>query len=271
MEWAAGEVGADIVNMSLSADPTAYGGALVAQAVEDLTATYGTLFVVAAGNNGCDACVQTPGIAPSALTVGAVDRTDQLADFSSRGPAPVTHALKPDLTAPGVGIVAARAAEGRLGGEGPYLELSGTSMATPHVAGAAALLAQARPDLTAAELKGALMSTAAPTPGLTVYEQGAGRVDVGRLMASPVLAVPGSLDFGVVERTDDAPAARLTVTYRNVSDEPVTLDLAAQLGENGAELVTVEPARLTIPAGGTGSARVSLDSRRASWASTPAC
>jgi subtilisin family serine protease len=261
MEWAAGEAGADIVNMSLAADPTAYGSDLVNQAVEDLTATHGTLFVVAAGNEGCDECVQSPGVAPSALTVGAVDRDDQLADFSSRGPAPKTYALKPDITAPGVGILAARAAEGRLGGEGPYLELSGTSMATPHVAGAAALLAQARPDLTPAEIKGALMSTAVPTPGLTVYEQGAGRVDLGRLTASPVLAVPGSLDFGVVERTDDSPPVRLTVTYRNVSTEPVTIDLDAQLGEDdgSSHLVTVEPARLTVPAGDTGTARVSVD------------
>ncbi len=268
MEWAAGEADADIVNMSLGADPTAFGSRLVTQAVETLSSEHGTLFVVAAGNNGRDRSINSPGDAPSALTVGAVDRQDQLADFSSRGPAPVSFALKPDLTAPGVGISAARAADGKLGGSGPYLELSGTSMATPHVAGAAALLRQARPDLSGAELKGALMSTAVPTPGLREYEQGAGRVDVGRVLDSPVLAVQGSLDFGIVPLSQDGsdPVAK-SVTYRNGSDEPVTLDLHAQLdGPDGtpADLVSVAPAQLTIQPGATGTAQVTLEATAAS-------
>nr|WP_238345410.1 S8 family serine peptidase [Actinopolymorpha cephalotaxi] len=264
MEWAAGDEHADIVNMSLGSDPTEFGSSLVTAAVDRLSNEDGTLFVVAAGNRGCDGCVLSPGDAPSALTVGAVDRQDRLADFSSRGPGPVNLALKPDITAPGVGIWAARAKDGKLGGSGPYLQLSGTSMASPHVAGAAALLSQARPDMTWQELKAALMSTAVPTPGLREYEQGAGRVDVGRVLKSPVLAEQGSLDFGIITLKaagGTEPVAR-KLAYRNVSEQPVTLDLHSQLrDQDGAEVdyASVEPSQLTVAPGTVGTATVTLD------------
>ena len=264
MEWAAGDEHADIVNMSLGADPAVYGSSLATQAVDRLSSEDGTLFVVAAGNRGCDACLLSPGDAQSALTVGAVDRQDRLADFSSRGPGPVNLALKPDITAPGVGIWAARAKDGKLGGSGPYLELSGTSMASPHVAGAAALLLQARPDMTGPELKAALMSTAVPTPGLREYEQGAGRVDVGRVLQSPVLSEQGSLDFGIIPLKAGGGADPVVrdVSYRNVSDQPVTLDLHAQLrDEAGAEVgyLSVDRSSLTIQPGAVGTAKVTID------------
>ncbi|GAA2756499.1 S8 family peptidase [Actinopolymorpha rutila] len=264
MEWAAGDEHADIVNMSLGSDPTVYGSNLVTAAVDRLSSDDGTLFVVAAGNDGCDACVLAPGDAPSALTVGAVDRGDQLADFSSRGPGPVNLALKPDITAPGVGIWAARAEDAQLGGSGPYLQLSGTSMATPHVAGAAALLSQARPDMTGPELKAALMSTAVPTAGLREYQQGAGRVDVGRVLESPVLAEQGSLDFGVVALKAGGGTAPVDhdLSYRNVSDQPVTLNLHAQLRDQTGTQVdytSVEPSQLTVQPGAVGTAKVVVD------------
>ncbi|MGH3680991.1 MAG: S8 family peptidase, partial [Natronosporangium sp.] len=262
MEWAAGQ-GADIVNMSLGLGPGHGEGPLVTGAIERLSADHGTLFVVAAGNDGCPACIGSPGDAPAALTVGAVDRDDQLADFSSRGPVHDGHDLKPDLTAPGVEIAAARA-DGT--GEGddpadPYIAYSGTSMATPHVAGAVALLAQAHPELTGPELKAALMSTAVATDGLTVYDQGAGRVDVGRLLASPVLASVGSVSFGLVPFPADGPAGplRRTVGYRNLTTEPVTVQLATDLAGVAGDDLAVSPSRLTIPPGGTASAEVVLD------------
>ena len=104
--------------------------------------------------------------------------------FSSRGPRTGDSAIKPDIAAPGEDIVAARAAGTGMGTplDQYYTAASGTSMATPHVAGAAAILAQQHPDWTAGQLKAGLMSAARPVDG-TVYAQGAGRLDVGRAVA----------------------------------------------------------------------------------------
>ena len=156
---------------------------LLEEAVNRLTAQTGTLFVIAAGNEGPgESTVGSPGSADAALTVGAVDKQDKLADFSSRGPRVGDGAVKPDVTAPGVDIVAAKAKKSVIGdpvGE-QYLRLSGTSMATPHTAGAAALLAQQHPSWKAGELKGALMGSAKPAADQTAFEQGTGRIDVAQ-------------------------------------------------------------------------------------------
>ncbi|GAB3877487.1 hypothetical protein GCM10029964_026670 [Kibdelosporangium lantanae] len=112
MQWAVDQ-GAKIVNLSLGA-PDEPGIDPLEEAVNELSKT-GTLFVIAAGNSGGDETVGSPGSADAALTVGAVDRQDNLAPFSSRGPRTGDGAIKPDITAPGVGIVAAKAAEGRIG------------------------------------------------------------------------------------------------------------------------------------------------------------
>ncbi|MFD1326283.1 S8 family serine peptidase, partial [Micromonospora sonneratiae] len=158
------------------------------QAVNTLTAQTGTLFVIAAGNDGGEGTVGSPGSADAALTVGAVDRDDELAEFSSRGPRVGDEAIKPDVTAPGVDIVAARASGTEMGepvGDS-YVTSSGTSMATPHVAGAVALLAQQHPTWKADQLKATLVGSAKPNPGLTAFEQGAGRVDVARAITQTV-------------------------------------------------------------------------------------
>lgn len=109
----------------------------------------------------------SPGSADAALTVGAVDKDDKLAPFSSIGPRTGDGAVKPDVTAPGVAITAAAAPgstlDTRPGTPHPapgYLQIDGTSMATPHVAGAAAILKQQHPDWKSAELKGALTASA---------------------------------------------------------------------------------------------------------------
>ncbi|NYT94247.1 S8 family serine peptidase, partial [Salinispora sp. H7-4] len=106
MQWAA-ESGADVVNMSLGSPSQTDGLDPMALAVDTLSAQHDTLFVVAAGNKS-GGLIGSPGTAASALTVSAVDKQDQLAGFSSAGPLAGTGALKPDLTAPGVAINAAR-------------------------------------------------------------------------------------------------------------------------------------------------------------------
>jgi hypothetical protein len=265
MQWAADE-GAQVINMSLGGYDTAGIGPME-QAVDTLTAEKGTLFVIAAGNEGpLSGTVRTPGSAASALTVGAVDKGDALADFSSRGPT-ADGLLKPDLTAPGVGIVAAKAAQGVIGTPGPdgYVSLDGTSMATPHVAGTAALLKQKNPDWTPEHLKAVLTASTKEVSALAPAMQGTGRVDAAQSIRQTLTASPGTLDFGTQQapHDDDQPVSK-TVTYRNDGDRPVTLSLAAREytfdgSPDSAGTFSMSPGTLTVPAGGTAEARVTSD------------
>ncbi|GIF53167.1 subtilisin family serine protease [Asanoa ferruginea] len=251
MQWAAGS-GAKVVNMSLGGDPTD-GLDPMSLAVDELSRQSGTLFVVAAGNAGGTATVGSPGAAREALTVGAVDRADQLADFSSRGPRLGDQGLKPELTAPGVDIVAARAAGTTMGNpvDTYYTAASGTSMATPHVAGAAAILAQEHPDWTGAALKNALVSTAQTTPNLPVYAQGAGRVDVARATGQEVTGT-GVADFGLHTVGGPTDGTR-TVAYTNGGNSPVSLALTAPAA------VKLSAAAVIVPAHGTATVDATVD------------
>ena len=259
MQWAA-EQRAKVVNMSLGGGDTPEQDPLEA-AVEDLTARFGVLFVIAAGNSGGEQSVESPGSADSALTVGALDKAGALAPFSSRGPRIGDFAIKPDITAPGVEIVAARSKDGLLGNPGEsHLPLSGTSMATPHVAGAAAILAQQHPTWTPGQLKAALMGSATASD-IDVYAQGAGRLDVARAITGTLVADPPSLSYGRQwwPHTDDEPDTR-TVTYRNLGSAAVTLNLSLT-GGAPAGLFTLSASTLTVPAGGTASVALTSDTR----------
>jgi hypothetical protein len=266
MAWAVAE-GADVVNMSLGA-PASNGTDPISQAVAQLTEQHDVLFAIAAGNFGpSDQSVASPGTAGAALTVGSVDKTGQLAPDSGRGPRPGDFAIKPDVTAPGVGIVSARATGTALGtpvGDS-YTRLSGTSMATPHVAGAAAILRQAEPDLTAAEVKARLVGSAVPDPQFDVYQQGGGRIDVPAALESSVQASSSPVDFGIQAYPPESLQPVTTeVSYTNQTDEPMTLNLAHDVrGRGGAtvgpEMLTVDPAVLTLPPGGAAQVAVTLD------------
>jgi serine protease AprX len=166
--------------------------------------------------------ITSPGIDPYVITVGAMKdmssamRADDLiASYSSKGPTLVDHIVKPDLVAPGNGIISAQAPGSLIPALGPqslvpisyykvsnnqnyssiYLRLSGTSMATPMVSGAAALLLQQQPALTPDQIKSRLMKTASksfpststyidPATGITytstydLFTVGAGYLDV---------------------------------------------------------------------------------------------
>ena len=255
MEWAAAN-GADVVNMSLGGLRPSDGTDPLSQAVDRITAQTGVLFVVAAGNSG--GLVPGPGAAAAALTVGAVHRDERLANFSSRGH--VNGVIKPDLTAPGAEIVAAKAGGG-------HVAQSGTSMAAPHVAGAAAILAAQHPGWAAEQLKAALMSSAKPNDALTVFEQGGGRVDVAKAAASTVFASVGSFSLGTRQwpHSDDEPITK-SLTYTNTGVEPAVLDLAAMVADpRGSDaprgMFTFDPVTLTVPAGGQATTTVTTDTR----------
>nr|WP_190156358.1 S8 family serine peptidase [Streptomyces litmocidini] len=273
MEWAAAE-GADVVNLSLGG-PDSPGVDPLEATVDRLSAEKGILFAIAAGNEGESGAssLGSPGSADAALTVGAVDKDDRLAPFSSTGPRVDDGAVKPDVTAPGVAITAA-AAQGsaidtRPGTPHPapgYLQIDGTSMATPHVAGAAAILKQRHPDWKSAELKGVLTGSA-EGGAYTPFQQGTGRIRVDEALAQSVVAEPTSLNFGTASwpHADDRPVTR-KVVYRNLGTADVTLDLAVSvLDPSGkpapAGFFALDASKVTVPAGGTAEVGLVADTR----------
>ena len=183
----------------------------------------GIVVVTAAGNAGRNAAGQpqygaitSPGNAPWVLTVGASSHAGTLsrlddthAGYSSRGPTARDFAAKPDLLAPGTGVVSLSSANSTLyatkttslldglvpAATKPYLSLSGTSMATPVVAGTVALMLQANPHLTPNLVKAILQYTAQTAPGVDYMTQGGGflnvkgAVDLARHFAT---AAPGT-------------------------------------------------------------------------------
>ncbi|MEW1720109.1 S8 family peptidase [Streptomyces sp. NPDC093109] len=256
MQWAVDQ-GARIANLSLGDDDHPGTDPLEA-AVKKLSAENDILFVIAAGNDGPRAnTIASPGSSTSALTVGAVDSKDRIADFSSVGPT-INGALKPDITAPGVDIVAAKSTtstEESTAADG-YIANSGTSMATPHVAGAAALLAQQHPDWTGQRIKQALISSAKPGAGLSVYQQGAGRVDLTKAITQTVVSEQAGLNFGIHRwpHTYALPVSK-EITYSNSGTVPVTLDLSLEVagpaGKNVADdFFILGTTKVTVPAGG---------------------
>ena len=269
MQWAVAQ-GADVVSMSLGGDASD-GQDPLSRAVDELSATSDTLFVIAAGNTGWmgPSTVTSPGTADAALTVGAVDGSDTMAYFSSRGPRLGDRAVKPDVTAPGVGIVAARAAGTSLGvpEDDFYTSLEGTSMATPHVAGLAAILKQRHPTWDGERLKAAITASTVPVQGATAFDTGTGRVDAERAIAQTVIS-SGSLNLGWFPYPQAALSTTHTpLTYTNLGSAPVTLTLATA-GADGGEApagVSVSPSTLTVPAGGAAQADVALDATAAAF------
>lgn len=154
--------GSQIISMSLGSD-SPQGGVdadPLCRLVAALSAK-GIIFVIAAGNSGpSDDTIGSPGCAPDAITVAAVDKTLKVASFSSRGGS--TYRTKPDVAAPGVLIYSGTSQQSPMAVEQPnagfgYIAISGTSMATPHVAGLVAILKQRDATLTAASFKSTVM------------------------------------------------------------------------------------------------------------------
>lgn len=144
---------------------------------------------------------------------------ETVADFSSRGPVTETWMIKPDVSAPGVNIVSTV--------PGGYSAKQGTSMASPHVAGAAALLLQAHPDWNVEDVKAALMNTAEnlKDPAGKDYPhntQGAGSIRVDDAINAETLVSPGSHSFGVFLKNKGKQVEKQHFTLKNLSSERKT-------------------------------------------------
>jgi subtilisin family serine protease len=218
----AAQNGADVMNNS-------WAGGDYSQALADaitFAGQHGSLFVAAAGNDSSDNDAQPTYPAsydlPNVISVAATDNSDDLASFSNFGRQSV------DLGAPGVDIYSTWPGGG-------YQWLSGTSMATPHVAGAAALLKAEFPSATPVGLKALLLNTVDPDPSLAGETTTGGRLDVAKAVAcdsQPEVWVdsPGSgfaVDVGTpvtfrALATDCADSSGVTVSA-TVNGTPVSL------------------------------------------------
>ncbi|GLZ33792.1 peptidase [Lentzea sp. NBRC 105346] len=256
MEWAAREVKAKVVSMSLGGDQSD-GTDPLSQAVNRLSNETGALFVIAAGNSGQYRKVSSPASADAALAVANVTKQSRLNESSSLGPRLGDFAVKPDIAAPGTDIVAARAKDTlpEQAVDELHARLTGTSMATPHVAGAAAILVQQHPAWTAGELKAQLMSTTKKLDNRP-DQAGTGLLDAGRASGQQVRVDTGSVSFGILEWPHTSPKSK-TITYRNDGDQPITLQVSLPLND-----FSLSASSVTVPAHGTAPLTVSVDGRK---------
>ena len=232
--------GMNVINLSLGEPEVEPSRDLVVKAIEGAAAA-GVVPVVAAGNDFGDfgnGSISSPANAPDAITVAAVTPQGVVADFSSAGPTPISLQMKPDVSAPGVDVLSSLPPS-----QGLWGLLSGTSMATPHVAGAVALLRERHPTWTVAQLKSALVQSGDPVrlqdgAEAATTREGGGLVDLVRADNPLLFASPTGLSFGVL--APGAVATR-TVTLEDAGGGAGTWTATVAL-QTGAGAVTVPPA-----------------------------
>ncbi len=239
--------GMDVINLSLGEPEITPARDVLVAAIEG-AAKAGVVPVVAAGND-FDAfgrgSISSPGSAPDAITVAAVSKSDTIASFSSSGPTPISLELKPDVSAPGVSILSSVPARA-----GTWTQFSGTSMASPHVAGAAALLRERHPTWSVEQIKSALVLTAEPVYSEAAHvevpttREGGGLVDLPRADNPLVFTRPATVSFGLVK---PGSATSRTIAVADAGGGAGVWQAAVQL-QNQAPGVTVSaPATVAVP------------------------
>ncbi len=167
----------------------------------------GIVVVVAAGNTGDYGTINSPGIARLALTVGATD-VNSIAAFSAKGPVTDQYQIKPDVVAPGVGILSAKSGGG-------YVQMSGTSMATPFVTAIAAALKELHPNWSTLQIKDAIISNAVDLR-LSLFSQGHGKIDES-VLSSKVFTSPAQISFGFNPPSENTWSRKETIQIFNRS------------------------------------------------------
>ncbi|MGH3001866.1 MAG: S8 family serine peptidase [Gaiellaceae bacterium] len=236
--------GMNVINLSLGEPEVDPSRDLVVHAI-DAAAAAGVVPVVAAGNDFDGfgyGSISSPGNAPGAITVAAATSDDHIADFSSAGPTPVSLGMKPDVSAPGVDVLSSVPRS-----QGTWGTLSGTSMATPAVAGAAAILKERHPTWTVAQIKSALVQTGDPVHSATGSEalsmrEGGGIVDLPRADAPLLFASPTGISFG---RLAPSTSVSRSVTLTDAGGGAGEWTAAVTM-QTGSSTVTVPPS-VTVP------------------------
>src|SRR5438093_527683 len=281
--------GMDVINLSIGGRVQGPHD-LLSEAI-NAAVDAGTVAVIAAGNSGPGILtVESPGNAANAITAAAAadphfegikatfDTTTigaavgEFANFkpamtaatatttpSSRGPTPYDFRLKPDVTAPGVSVLSSV-----LGGQFAFFQ--GTSMATPHTTGAAALLLAAHPTWSPDEVKSALVNyadrTVTGTGGLGPIARGGGRINVQTSAGATVLLSPASISFGGF--TGGKPlSSAVDVTFENLGPA-VTCALSLTINDPTASgFFSLSASSLSLAAGGTGTVTATFNGGQA--------
>jgi subtilisin family serine protease len=246
--------GMDVINLSLGEPEIEPSRDIVVKAI-DAAADAGVVPVVAAGNSFGEAGkggIGSPASAPQAITVAASTEggggtaADLIAGFSDSAPTTISLQFKPDVTAPGVNVLSSFP-------DNAWEVLSGTSMASPHIAGAVALLKQRHPAWTVQQLKSAVSTTGDPVKAATggaevsAMREGGGRIDLPRADVPLVFANPTSLSFGLVGH-GETQAKTIALTDAGGGPAPWTAAVTVQSPVKGAALALSTP---TVGAGAT--------------------
>ena len=200
--------GIDVISLSLGNDNKLANPDSVLSEAADNAVEAGIVVVAAAGNNGQKGPISSPGCARNVICVGATDIYDNIAPFSSQGPVNLSNGsylIKPDVVAPGVKIKSCDLYNG-------YSILSGTSMSTPHVAGAVALILQNNPDLTPIDVKRILKENAVDL-GVDKNISGDGRINISAsikiddriIIKSPYQVLEGNIFNVIVKDNNNNP------------------------------------------------------------------
>jgi subtilisin family serine protease len=197
--------GMDVINLSLGETEIDPSRDVVARAL-NAAADAGVVSAVSAGNDFSEfgfGSITSPGNAAKAISAAASSGghgspdIDNVANFSSAGPTPYSLTFKPDVTAPGESVLSAAPGGG-------FVEISGTSMSAPHVAGAAAVLRQRHPTWTPVQIKSALVLTGVPVHNggsaeINPLREGGGRIDLLQADQPLMFASPTNLSFGLLQ------------------------------------------------------------------------